>query len=144
VEAVDAALELRVATVDSFVATPVDVGDADVQADCWQVPHWLISPREPIPRNRLGSRVLAEKGSRICAFQLFKFGLNFCPVFWPSLSRIRSIRMPKEFDKFGPHRRRSTTEILLRQRVEPLRMRLIVEPIFSRPCYLAGVKIVVR
>ena len=51
--------------------------------------------------------------------------------------------MPKEFDKFGPHLRRSTTEILLRQRVEPLCMRLIVEPIFPRTRYFTGVKIVV-
>ena len=40
--------------------------------------------------------------------------------------------MSKEFPKFGPHFRRSTTEILLRQRVEPLCMRLIVESIFPR------------
>ena len=51
--------------------------------------------------------------------------------------------MPKEFQKFGPNLRRSTTEILLRQRVEQLCMRLIVEPIFSRPGYFTGVKIVV-
>ena len=51
--------------------------------------------------------------------------------------------MPKEFHKFGPHLRRSATEILLRQRVEPLCMRLIVEPIFPRTRYFTGVKIVV-
>ena len=52
--------------------------------------------------------------------------------------------MPKEFHKFIPHLRRSTAEILLRQRVEQLCMRLIVEPIFPRTRYFAGVKIVVR
>ena len=51
--------------------------------------------------------------------------------------------MAKEFQKFGPHLRRNTTEILLRQRMEPLCMRLIVEPIFSRTRYFSGVKIVV-
>ena len=51
--------------------------------------------------------------------------------------------MPKEFQEYGPNLRRSASEILLRQRVEQLCMRLIVEPIFSRPRYFTGVKIVV-
>lgn len=41
--------------------------------------------------------------------------------------------MPKEFQKLSPNLQRSTTEILLRQRVQQLCMRLIVEPIYSRP-----------
>src|ERR1035441_3548966 len=75
--------------------------------------------------------------------QLFKFGLNFCPVLEFSLRRVRSIRMPKEFQKLSPNLQRSTTEILLRQRVEQLCMRLIVEPIYSRPRDCTGVKILV-
>ena len=51
--------------------------------------------------------------------------------------------MSIEFQKLGPNLQRSTTEILLRQRVEQLCMRLIVEPIFSRPRYCTGVKIFV-
>ena len=51
--------------------------------------------------------------------------------------------MPKEFQEYGPNLRRSASEILLRQRVEQLCMRLIVEPIFSGPRYFTGIKIVV-
>ena len=80
---------------------------------------------------------------RGCLLQLFKFRLNFCPVPWFSLRRVRSIRMPIEFQKLSPNLRRSTTKILLRQRVQQLCMRLIVEPIYSRPRYFTGVKILV-
>ena len=51
--------------------------------------------------------------------------------------------MPEEFQKLGPHLRRSSPEILLCQRVEQLGVRLIVESIFARPRYFTGVKIVV-
>ena len=51
--------------------------------------------------------------------------------------------MPKKFQKLGLNLRRSTPEILLRQAVEQLCVRLIVAPIFSRPRNSTGVKIVV-
>ena len=51
--------------------------------------------------------------------------------------------MSIEFQKHIPNLRRGTAKNLIRQRVQQLRMRLIVEPIFSRPRYLTGVKIVV-
>ena len=51
--------------------------------------------------------------------------------------------MPIEFQKLSPNLERGTAETLLRQRVQQLCMRLIVEPIFSRPRYCAGVKILV-
>ena len=52
--------------------------------------------------------------------------------------------MSIEFQQFGPDLQRSTTEILLRQGVEQPGMRLIVEPIYSRPRYCAGVKVLVE
>ena len=51
--------------------------------------------------------------------------------------------MPIEFQKLSPNLERSTAETLLRQRVQQLCMRLIVEPIYSRPRYCTGVKIFV-
>ena len=51
--------------------------------------------------------------------------------------------MPVEFQEFGPNLRRSTSKVLLRERVEQLCVRLIVEPIFSGPRCFTGVKIVV-
>ena len=51
--------------------------------------------------------------------------------------------MPIEFQKLSPNLQRSAPETLLRQRVQQLCMRLIVEPIFSRPRYCTGVKIFV-
>ena len=51
--------------------------------------------------------------------------------------------MPIELQKLSPDLRRSATEILLRQRVQQLCMRLIVELIYSRPRYCTRVKIVV-
>ena len=60
----------------------------------------------PVPGTKIPShfenRYLAQKASLphcrwSCVFQLFKFGLNFRPLFWLSLDRIRRIRMPKEF-----------------------------------------------
>jgi hypothetical protein len=51
--------------------------------------------------------------------------------------------MSIEFQQFGPDLQRSTAEILLRQRIQQLCMRLIVKPIYSRPRYCTGVKIVV-
>jgi hypothetical protein len=51
--------------------------------------------------------------------------------------------MPIEFQEFGPKLRRSATKVLFGERVEQLRVRLIVEPIFSRACDCTGVKIVV-
>ena len=80
---------------------------------------------------------------RSCFLQLFKFVLNSRPVLWLSLRRVRSIRMSIEFQKLSPNLERSTTETLLRQRVQQLCMRLIVEPIFSRTRYCTGVKIFV-
>ena len=41
--------------------------------------------------------------------------------------------MPVEFQEFGPKLRRSATKVLLRERVQQLCVRLIVEPIFSGP-----------
>ena len=52
--------------------------------------------------------------------------------------------MPIEFQKLSPNLQRSTTKILLRQRVQQPCMRLIVEPIFSRPRYCTDVKVLVR
>src|SRR4029077_3252479 len=51
---------------------------------------------------------------RSCLLQLFKLGLNPCPGLGVSLRRVRSIRMPIEFQKLGPNLERSTTESLLR------------------------------
>ena len=51
--------------------------------------------------------------------------------------------MSIEFQQFGPDLQRSTTEILLRQGVEQLCMRLIVESIYAGPRYCTGVKILV-
>ena len=51
--------------------------------------------------------------------------------------------MPKEFQELSPNFQRSNPEILLGQRVEQLCMRLIVEPIYSRPRDCPGVKILV-
>ena len=51
--------------------------------------------------------------------------------------------MPIEFQKLSPNLQRSTTKTLLRQRVQQLCMRLIVEPIYSRPRYCTSVKILV-
>ena len=51
--------------------------------------------------------------------------------------------MSIEFQKLSPNLERSTTETLLRQRVQQLCMRLIVEPIYSWPRYCTGVKILV-
>ena len=84
-----------------------------------------------------------RRGGRRRVLQLFQFGLNFRPVFWFALHRVRSIRMAEEFQKFGPKLRRSTAEILLGQLVEQLCLRLIVELIFSRARDFAGVEIVV-
>jgi len=51
--------------------------------------------------------------------------------------------MSIEFQKLSPNLQRSTTETLLRQRVEQLSMRLIVEPIYSRSRYRTSVKVLV-
>ena len=51
--------------------------------------------------------------------------------------------MPIEFQKLSPNLQRSPPKTLLRQRVQQLCMRLIVEPIYSRPRYCPSVKIVV-
>ena len=49
--------------------------------------------------------------------------------------------MPIEFQKLSPNLQRSTPKTLLRQRIQQLCLRLIVEPIYSRPRYCTRVKI---
>ena len=51
--------------------------------------------------------------------------------------------MSIEFQKLSPNLQRSATKPLLRQRIQQLCMRLVVEPIFSRPRYYTGVKVLV-